>query len=163
MKTSIKIILGIVIVALVILIAFVVKNNVSEAPVNSNEVNLSEQSSPAVHFAWRYEDGDLDLDGLPKTKIFLDMTYENGKVVSVKIDEVQGSCNDIDAFSDDKDITKGSTKIQCYAAGFGEWYKIVKGDDSYQVLRKFFVEAHPDSVPPEYSYELVAEVPLLVY
>lgn len=166
MKNSVKIILGIAVIAIVVLVAVIIKkydlfnNNNSQVPAGGSETMTAEKTSPVSGFVWRYEDGEMDSDGFPKTKIFLDAKYDNGTVVILKIDEVQGSCNKVDPLNADKDIVSGSTKIQCYAAGFGEWYKIVKGDDSYEVRRKYFVESEPDSVPPEYHYEVVAEVSL---
>jgi hypothetical protein len=153
MKTTTQTILGIIALILIV-VGIVLTANKKHEPV-------AELTSPATGFTWRYEKGEEDLDGLPKTQIFLEVVYENGKATSTKIDEVQGSCNDIDPKSEDEDRVDGSTKIQCYAAGLGEWYKVVKGAQSYEVMRKNFVEAEPDSVPPEYQYEVVAEAPLL--
>ena len=153
MKTSIKITLGILILilaAVAIILLVTKKHHQVVSPV-----------SPVKSFTWRYEKGGNDLDGMPKTQIILDVVYENGKFVSKKIDEVQGSCNVVNPSSKDTDQVKNSTQIQCYAAGFGERYKIVTGDQVYNVVRKNFVEAEPDSVPPNYQYEVVAEIPLV--
>ena len=163
MKQSTKTIWSIIILAAAILaIVLMFRAGMFGArPTNDmTGVVPSEMTSPATSFAWRYEDGAEDLDGLPKTMVFLDVTYANGKVVSGKVDEVQGSCNAVDPSKDDADITTGSTKIQCYAAGFGEWYKIVKVDTSYEIRRKYFEEASPEMMPTDFPYETVAAVPL---
>ncbi len=110
-------------------------------------------------FTWRYQAGALNLDGIPGTKIFLDAVYDNGNVLSREIDEVDGSCNEILPSEEDADIIDGSTKIQCYAAGLGQWFKITKGESSYLVLRKTFEEALPDYASPSYQYESIAEFP----
>ena len=150
-----------IVVAIIIKIGYLDRPEyVTQLP-EAEKVTLIEPVSTATSFTWRYEDGAKDPDGFPYTRIFLDVTYDNQKVISEMVDEVQGSCNIVDPAEDDKDKVAGMTKIQCYAAGFGEWYKIVKGDDSYEILRKYFVEAEPDVVPPEYKYETVAEFPLL--
>ncbi len=167
MKIPIKIIIALVLVIVAVVLALAVKHpaifrvNTESVTVIEDEIPASEKNSPASAFAWRYEEGGVDLDGFPKTRIFLDTTYQNGTVTASLVDEVQGSCNSIDPSADDKDIAAGSTKIQCYAAGFGEWYKLVKHDEGYKVMRKFFVEAAPDSIPPEYTYEVVVVIPLL--
>lgn len=117
------------------------------------------KQAPLVSFTWRYQEGALNLDGIPGTKIFLDAMNANGKVLSKEIDEVDGSCNDILPSEEDTDIVAGSSKIQCYAAGLGQWFKITKGENSYLVLRKTFEEALPDYTSPSYQYESVAEFP----
>lgn len=117
------------------------------------------KQAPLVTFTWRYQEGALNLDGIPGTKIFLDAMYANDKVLSKEIDEVDGSCNEILPSEEDTDIVEGSSKIQCYAAGLGQWFKITKGENSYEVMRKIFEEALPDSTSPAYQYEPVAEFP----
>ncbi len=156
MKTPVKITLGVLVFILAILaiILITIKNR-------PNTVKPIESTSPATSFTWRYKKGANDLDGFPKTQIVLDVAYQNGKLISKDIDEVQGSCNHVDPSNEDTDKVTGSTKIQCYAAGFGEWYKIVIGDQAYKVMRKNFVEAEPDSTPLHYEYEVVAEIPLV--
>lgn len=160
MKPYTKILIGIVILLLVIAagILIIKKHTITESPSPEPTPSVT-LTSPATRFAWSYADGGEDQYGLSQTKIVLDTSYENGKVISTTIDTVQGTCNDIDAKAEDADRVAGSTKIQCYAAGFGQWYKIIKGTDSYEIRRKYFEEAHPDSVPPEYSYETVATIP----
>lgn len=136
---------------------------VQERLLGSIEIKDGTQATSlkATAFEWRYEEGGVDRDGLPKTRVFLDVRYENEKLVPVEVDEVQGSCNEVDASSDDRDMVKGTSKIQCYAAGYGEWYKIIKADNLYQVVRKYFEEGSPEYDPPEQPYEVVAEVPFV--
>jgi len=117
--------------------------------------------APLETFTWRYQAGALNLDGIPGTKIFLDATYVNGKVLSKEIDEVGGSCNEITPSEEDGDMVEGSDKIQCYGAGLGQWFKLTKGENSYLVLRKTFEEALPDYTSPSYQYESVAEFPIV--
>jgi hypothetical protein len=119
------------------------------------------KESPASSFAWRYEDGGLNPDGLPNTRIGMDVTYEDGFLLSIPVDEVAGSCNAVDISDADTDIVPGTTKIQCYAAGFGQWYRLVRGNSSYEIVRKFFEETPPDIVPAEFEYETVAQFPLV--
>ncbi len=158
MKPFTKIVIGIVILALAVLVFITInKNRNLETEETGNNVTLT---SPASAFTWRYEDGGEDSYGLSQTKIILDITYENGKVVATPIDTVQGTCNAIDPKPQDADRVAGTTKIQCYAAGFGQWYKIVKGSDIYEVHRKYFEEGNPDEAPVDHPWETVVEVPL---
>jgi hypothetical protein len=156
MKTTTKTLIAIAVVALaivIIILAIRAKPAQNHAPYQA--------ASEAVSFAWKYGDGGEDLDGLPKTQVFLEVGYENGKIVSQKVDEVQGSCNAIDPQKEDTDRVTGTTKIQCYAAGFGEYYKIVKGINTYEVRRKHIEEGVPEVPPTEFKYETVAEFPLM--
>lgn len=143
--------IALVLVALVLAIAIYVV-------ITQHKSTVIEQA-PLVSFTWRYQEGALNLDGIPGTKISLDATYANGKVLSKEIDEVDGSCNEITPSEEDMDIVEGSSKIQCYAAGLGQWFKITKSENSYLVLRKTFEEALPDSTSSSYQYESVAEFP----
>ncbi len=157
MKNAMKIV-GFLVVVFIVAVIVIAINKKSKGVLNETEP--AALSGAASAFAWRYVPGEDDLDGLPKTVIFVDVTYANGKTVSKKVDEVQGSCNDVDPDAKDYDMVAGTTKIQCYAAGFGEWYKIIKGADSYEVMRKEFAEGSPDFNPPEFPYETVVEIPL---
>lgn len=164
MKINTKIIVGVLLIVVVIVITMLaIVNGTKKEPVESIPEDAGivvTGTSPVSTFAWRYEPGVEDSDGLPKTVVFLDTAYENGKVITIQVEEVQGSCNKIDPAGDDKDMAKGTTKIQCYAAGFGEQYKIVKGIESYQVVRKHVEEGDPDVKPTVFQYEKIAELPL---
>ncbi|MEO5646090.1 MAG: hypothetical protein ABIO57_03430 [Candidatus Paceibacterota bacterium] len=157
MKNSTKTLLVIIaVIAIVVITLFITRTTTSPKA----EILTAEQPTSIITgFAWRYEKGSNDADGLPQTQIFLDTTHTDGKVTSIKIDEVQGSCNTIDAAKDDKDIVSGTTKIQCYAAGMGEWYKIVKAEKAYEVRRKYFEETSPDMTPTNYQYETIVTIP----
>lgn len=110
-------------------------------------------------FAWRFEQADsLNLDGIPETDIFLDVTYQNGEVQTRLIDTVPSSCNELP--DTEPDSVEGTTNIQCYGAGLGYRFKITRNDDLYLVERKTFEEALPDYNPPVYEYETVMEFPI---
>lgn len=144
------IILALVIVG-VVLVAILNKNKNPEP-----EVPLA----PLVSTQWRFEDFiSKDLE-IPSTRIFVDAEYQNGKSLSTSVGEAAGSCNVIDPSADDTDMISGSTKIQCYAAGLGHWFKITQGQDVYNIERKTFEEALPDYEPSVYVYETVATFPL---
>ncbi|MES2622960.1 MAG: hypothetical protein V4576_00970 [Patescibacteria group bacterium] len=100
----------------------------------------------------------LNLDGLPKTNVFVEVTYSDGTVAKKLIDTPDGSCNDLKKA--DSDSVASTTIFQCYAAGFGYHYKIVRAERSYLVLRKGFEESGPEYTPPEMKYEPVSEFPL---
>lgn len=111
-------------------------------------------------FTWRYEEATaLNLDGLPKTNVFAIATYSNGKIETKLVDTPDGSCNDLPDSTEPH--APHSTVTECYAAGFGEYYKVVKGDTSYQVMKKEFEEGSPEYNPPEQQYKLIAEFPFI--
>ncbi len=157
---TIFIILSVLIIIAVIVVAVLRpgKNNTHNP---AGEPVVTTGTAEATSFAWRFPNGGEDLDGLPKTQVSLDVTYANGIVVSKRIEEVQGSCNNVDPQKEDADRVVGTTKIQCYAAGFGEYYKIIKGINSYEVRRKHIEEGVPEVAPTEFNYETVAEFPLM--
>ncbi len=125
-----------------------------------SEENTTE-TAPLVGFSWQYEPVSLPTSDMSYTRIILNATYENGQILSKEIDIFPGSCNEVDPKkSEDQDMMPDTQKIQCYAAGLGYWFKITQ-TDSYVVLRKMFEEASPDYNPPTYTYEAIAEFPLL--
>lgn len=163
MNTLTKTILSILAVVLaVVVIAVMIKIGVLNPKINEVPVTAQTpvgETSTVSEFAWRYEAGNISLDGLPKTIIYLDTTYQSGKVIPIKVEEVQGSCNAVDPVNEDSDMVAGTEKIQCYAAGFGEVYKIINGTDSYQIVRKHIEEGDPEVKPVDFKYETVASVP----
>ncbi len=111
-------------------------------------------------FTWRYEaDNSLNGDGLPQTNVYLDASY-SGKKVSKLIATVPGSCNNLP--DKEKDSVLNSSVAQCYAAGYGDLFKVTKGDHSYLVMRKIFEEASPDDTPPVEEYKRVTEFPFSI-
>lgn len=143
-------------------IAYISTKNESFKTINDTGAKTpAEETSPALSFAWRFENFIPDGTYLPHTRIFLDVVYENGTIITKQIDEDQGDCNTVSPLPDDTDIVKGTDKIQCYAAGFGHWYKITKGEDSYDIKRKSIEESLPDHTPPDYEYENISQYPLM--
>ena len=130
------------------------------APVNT-EVPVQEPvgtTEPPV-FVWKYEKATtLNLDGLPKTNVFLEATYSNGVVERKLIATTDGGCNDLP--ESDKDSVPTSKDAQCYAAGLGYHFKVTKGSLSYLVQKKRFEEASPDYTLPTSVYEVVGEFSL---
>jgi hypothetical protein len=131
---------------------FVYKNYVP-----ANIINTPLENNEPPIFTWIYEkDTSLNLDGFPNTNIFLEAKYTNG-TKRMLIDTIPSGCNDIpDA---DSDSIPNSTNIQCYGAGLGYRFKIIKGEESYDVMRKKFEETSPDQTPPIYKYELISTFP----
>ncbi len=165
MKTNTKTIISLIVVILTIVaIVLLTKGglvNRENDLLPVEQATVSDLTSPVSTFTWRYEAGNMSLDGLPKTIVFLDVMYENKKILPIRIEEVEGSCNDVDPNKkEDTDMLDGTTKIQCYAAGFGELYKITNGADSYQVVRKHIEEGNPEVTPVNFEYEKITEVPL---
>ncbi len=131
--------------------AYVAKHNTVEVPQTQNK------GVPV--FAWKTEDDtEMNLDGLPKTKVSLEARYAAGTIENKFIDNPSGSCNELDEVEED---TLAGTKIlQCYAAGLGYKYKIIKGENSYIVQRQEFEEGSPEYNPPVQTYETITEFPL---
>jgi len=164
MKNSTKIFVLIAIVIIVISSARLVKTitapveTIPEAVITETQ---PEASAPVVppKFSWKFV-YDEKGDGLPRTAITLDTTYESGKTVTTAIRTIEGSCNEIDKKPGvDADMVIGSAKVQCYAAGFGDRFKIVEGENSYEVLHQEFAEATPEYQVPDQSYKTIVTVP----
>lgn len=127
---------------------------VEEMVTESSDDTLS--TEPPV-FTWKFDFSEtLNRDGLPNTELSLKASY-GGDVVTKVIATVPGSCNELP--DNQKDSVANSTDAQCYAAGIGDRFKIVKGVDSYQVMRQEFEEGMPEYNPPIQEYKVVAEFP----
>lgn len=115
-----------------------------------------EGRTEAPTFSWRFEEADsLNGDGNPNTNVFLNVKYSDGQTDTKLIQVSHGSCNELpDA---EKDSLAGTKNVQCYGAGFGFYFKIVKGEKSYQIMKKEFDEGSPDYSPPPQEYKVVAE------
>jgi hypothetical protein len=136
-------VIGVLILGFYALNNYIYQEKQGDAPVVSTE-------SPT--FTWRFENADtLNGDGNPNTNVFLDVKYSDGEVKSELIQVSHGSCN---VLPDGKE-----NNIQCYGAGFGFRFKIVKGEKSYLVMKQEFDEGSPDYNPPEQEYKAVKEIP----
>jgi len=109
-----------------------------------------------IGFSWEFQEASsLNPDGNPNTEIYLKILREGGVAETRMMDTVNGSCNDLpDA---DNDVADNSTQIQCYYAGAGERFKIVKSGEVYQVKRQIFEEGSPDYNPPIEEYKVFME------
>lgn len=126
---------------------------------NNKTTPVAMTQTPPV-FTWKYEyDETVNLDGLPQTNVCLEAVYE-GKVMSKFIATVPGGCNDLP--EKENDSAPNSSVAQCYAAGYGDRFKVTKGKQSYLVMRKVFEEGSPDYTPPVQEYSVVAELPFSV-
>lgn len=102
-------------------------------------------------FAWKFEEAEtLNGDGNPNTNVYLEATYPNGEVEKKLIQVSHASCNEL---PDTKE-----NNIQCYGAGFGYRFKIVKGENSYLIMKQEFDEGSEDYTPPKQEYKTVAEI-----
>lgn len=156
---------AIVIIALLVLVlgVYAYKTFVTPpAPVVVDTTPVPAEQDTVAHgepsaFTWSFEEGTtLNLDGLPETNVFLQVSYPDGATKRIAVDTTPGGCNEIDRT--EKDMANGSTVAQCYAAGLGYYFKVTKGPQSYLVQRKMFEEGTPESRPPEHPYETVAEI-----
>ncbi len=102
-------------------------------------------------FAWEYS--PFEKGEFPYNKVSLSATYPDGTVVKKDVGEVQGGCEN---YPDPDADVYDSTMIMCYYAGFGEYFKVVKAGDVYEVRHKEFEEGSPDYNPPVMEYETVA-------
>lgn len=122
--------------------------------------DTTETTTPPV-FSWRYTvASSLNPDGNPQTNLFLDATYTDGQTKSKLISVENGSCNALpEPGKADADMLEHTTIVQCYYAGQGFLYKIIRGEHVYQILQKEFEEGSPEYIPPEQEYKSVAEFP----
>lgn len=102
-------------------------------------------------FSWQYS--SFEKGEFPYTSITLVAMYQNDMTMSKVVGKVQGGCNDYP--EPDADVYD-STMIMCYYAGFGEYFKVVKVGNIYEVRHKEFEEASPDYNPPVMQYETIA-------
>lgn len=144
------------IISLVIVVVLVVGYKAYNRPVvTTDTVSAPTQVSPKGKpvFTWEYsydEKGEF-----PKTHLSLVATYENDVVIEQAIDTPDGSCNVYE--TKDSDVYADSEMLICYAAGLGNYYKIVSVNDTYLVQRKTFEEASPEYNPPIQSYQTIAQ------
>ena len=112
-------------------------------------------------FEWKFEKAEtLNPDGLPATEVYLQASYA-GDAVGKLIATEPGGCNVV-SDTKEKDIAADSSVALCYAAGAGAYFKVVKGTDSYQVMKQEFEEGMPEYNPPIQSYKVVAEFPFAI-
>jgi hypothetical protein len=168
MENRNKIILSILII---IIALFIIFKKPATAPTDVEQVGQNQpgpktETVSPTSFSWHYEPATTNNpDGIPQTKVFVDMTYPSTGLISTLVDTTDGSCFDHNqsnagtAEDDTKDKVAGTKVIQCYAAGFGYYFKIVRGERSYEIMRKEFAEASPDFNPPEQPYVKIAEIP----
>lgn len=136
------------------------KESQSAVVVTTPEPNVDDSKGAPV-FRWKYEaDDSLNGDGLPQTNVFLEASYSSLKKASKLIATVPGSCNDLP--DREKDSAPNSSVAQCYAAGYGDLFKVIKGERSYVVMRKVFEEGSPEYDPPVQPYKVVLEIPLSI-
>jgi len=107
-------------------------------------------------FAWRYAKANsLNLDGQSKTDVFLDVKYPDGKTETKLIATTDGGCNDLQDSNEDR--VESSAVSQCYYAGLGYNFKIIKGTESYMVMQKSFEESSPDQTSVIDTYKVVSK------
>ncbi len=123
----------------------------------SNTKNVGTSQPPT--FIWKYKKAEsLNLDGIPETNVFLEATYGSGAIEIKLIDTSPSGCNDLP--DNEADSAPNSTVAQCYGAGLGYRYKVIKGQNSYLIERKKFEEGSPDYNPPLSQYGIISEFPL---
>lgn len=116
-------------------------------------------ASPVTSFEWRFSPATTNNpDGLPQTEVYVSLTREDGTTSEQSVDTTDGTCFDAEDSKYDTDKVAGTKVIQCYAAGFGYYYKIVQGDAGYKVMRKEFEEGSPEVTPVEQPYVMVKEL-----
>jgi hypothetical protein len=146
-----------IIVAVVAIIAvaalYVYRSGTNEVLVSPTPIELTTEGTV---FAWLFAEAKTsNLDGLPKTDIFLTITY-NHRSIERLVDTVPGGCSLLEGQIFEGDISTAGS-VQCYAAGFGQQYRITQNQYIFFVERRFFEEALPDVMPPVYEWEVVSE------
>lgn len=154
---------GLILLAVAVVVLVFVKKNPQTEPLQStNETSpvvitdTVESSTPT--FAWDFKQAKtLNPDGNPRTEVYLDVQYSGKPVQTKLIDTVDGGCSVLP--DPEPGSISGTSSIQCYYAGFGSTYKIVKGETSYKVERKNFEEGDDNYTPPQLPYKVIAEIP----
>ncbi len=101
-------------------------------------------------FSWSFEEArTLNPDGSPQTHVYLLVSGERNL-----IDTVDGNCSEIEGETYEADVSN-TGKVQCYYAGLGQQYRIVKDGDAFVVERKLFEESLPDVTLPGHEWEVV--------
>lgn len=129
------------------------ENNTDSTTVNP----LVEAATPIPLFMWRFLEAETkNPDGGPQTNIYLSAVYNGTSTREKLIDTVDGGCSEIEGVKHEGDVSN-TGKVQCYYAGLGQSYRIVKGESSYRVEKKFWEEAMPEVEPTEEQWEYIAE------
>lgn len=115
---------------------------------------VANPTTPPVFSFTTEESSELNLDGIPKTNVFVEAVYATK--TEKKLIDTQSGCN---ALSENE---KDGAEFQCYAAGAGYRYKIVKGEQAYTVERKAIEEGLPNQAPQTFEYETIEQFPLMV-
>lgn len=155
------IVFKIIFVVGILIVGFFLLNKYIYDKKQGNESNIdsaqTDNKTDNVSFTWKFEDAQsLNPDGNPNTNVYLEKKYESGGVVTKLIDTTPGGCSELP--ETEKDSVPGSKNIQCYYAGFGYQYKIVKRENSYFIMRKTFEEGSPDLEPTPQQYEIFSEI-----
>lgn len=115
---------------------------------------MVETEKPIPTFSWRFEEADTyNPDGGPQTRVYLSATY-NGTTTEKLIDTVDGGCSEIEGEKHEGDVSN-TGKVQCYYAGLGQSYRIVKGEAAYMIEKKLWEEALPEIEPAPEQWEQV--------
>lgn len=146
-----KFFIGMVVFAIVGVVFLVATLDTDKKTDTTLEENLEENvPTQAPTFNWAFEEAStLNPDGSPQTNVYLSVNGEQKR-----IDTVDGSCSENEGETYESDVSN-TGKVQCYYAGLGQRYRIVKIEDSYAVERKLFEEALPDVALPEREWEVV--------
>jgi hypothetical protein len=151
MTTHAKIFL-LLIAAVSLGVVFVVTNSDSQEESNSEVIDeMPATDNQELTFDWSFGEAETNnLDGFSQTNVFLTVKRSDEDAEEILIDTVDGGCSQI---GDDED-----NKIQCYYAGLGQEYRVVAGEDSYIVERKYFEEGLPNVTLEDYEWETLTEV-----
>lgn len=121
----------------------------------TDSVKILDKSQP-VSFSWEFNDSKtLNLDGNPSTDIYLKIKYSNDREERRFVETVPGGCNALPEV--DSDTLPGTENVQCYYAGFGERFKIIKRENSYILMKQEFQEGSPDNNSPTEEYKKIDE------
>lgn len=148
---KVLIIIGIIVVVAGAMVWYVIHGQ--KKPIEVTRPPVQHSAQGAI-FSWSYAASGEDM-GIIKTAITLTAKYSDGASVTKSIATVEGTCNEYP--SPDADVYEHSQMIICYAAGFGDYFKVIKTSEGYLVQRKEFAEASPDYNPPAQPFKTVAE------
>lgn len=128
-----------------------IKNDEVEVSATSTELDTAQAS-----FTWRFAEAKTNnLDGLPQTDIFLTIKYHD-RVIEQLVDTVDGNCSEIEGEKYEGDIST-TGRVQCYAAGLGQQYRIQQSKYLFFVERKYLEEALPETPEVEYDWQKISD------
>jgi hypothetical protein len=117
----------------------------------SGEEQVAQQSA-VTGFTWSAAAQESDPRDIFWSDVYLTVDHADATSEKKYIATVQGSCNELDA---DTRLALDSKLFQCYAAGFGDKFRVIESGDAYLVQRQEFQEASPEDTSPNPQFKTI--------